>query len=90
MTFKEREKILSKDILSIADVQALNNMSYQAAAKLVRNIKRACGDAVNIQGKVATHAYLEFFCKTHDYEKQPRVKKVENFDRPVFRAKNYI
>ena len=40
MTYAMREEIFSKEYLSIEDVQELLGMSYDDAARTIRNIKR--------------------------------------------------
>ena len=61
MTRERREEILSKDILSIADVQELNDMEYFNAAKLIRTIKRKTTCSLDIRGKISTRVYLDYF-----------------------------
>lgn len=61
MTFARREEILSKDILRIKDVEELNDMPYQSAAQLIRDIKRVIRSTYNKRGRVATTDYIKFF-----------------------------
>lgn len=86
MTYTRREEILSKDILTIADVQELNEMSYWSAAELIRDIKRtAC--RVDKAGKVATQDYLDYFQLPRQTEpEEPRNPQLQQ----VLRIKNYI
>ncbi len=60
MSYIEREKIFSKDYLTIEDVQALLGLTYQMAARQIRNIKRR-SDRLGIQGKIHTEDYFEYF-----------------------------
>ncbi len=60
MTYAEREEIFSKDYLSIADIQALLGLSYQDAAKTIRNIKRKT-DRLGLRGKIHVQDYLDYF-----------------------------
>ena len=70
MSYIEREKIFSKDYLTIEDVQALLGLTYQMAARQIRNIKRR-SDRLGIQGKIHTEDYFEYFNIT---DKQRYVK----------------
>lgn len=60
MTYEEREKIFSKDYLTIPDVQALLGLTYQCAAKMIRQIKFKF-DRLGIQGKLHVEDYFEYF-----------------------------
>ena len=60
MTYAEREKILAKDYLTIADIQELLGLSYQDAAKTIRNIKRRT-DRLKLRGKIHIQDYLDYF-----------------------------
>lgn len=90
MNYKEREQILSKDILTIADIQNLTGLPYQSAAKLIRNIRRSSCDAVNIRGRVATHDYLEFFAKSKTRSEETSIRQKQDVERPLLRAKHYV
>lgn len=89
MTKQRREEILSKDILRIADVQELNNMSYQMAAALIRDIKRAMNPLFCKTGQIATSDYLDFFKERSKPAEREVVKKV-NKSQQLFRAKDYV
>lgn len=67
MTYARREEIFSKDYLTIADLQELLGLTYQASAKLIREIKFKF-DRLGVQGKVHVADYLDYF-------------KITNFDR---------
>lgn len=60
MTYAEREKIFSKEYLSIPDLEVLLGLSYQMAAKRMRDIKRRT-DRLGVQGKIHVQDYLEYF-----------------------------
>ena len=60
MTYDEREKIFSKDYLTIQDVEALLGLTYQCAAKIIRQIKFKC-DRLGIQGKLHVEDYFDYF-----------------------------
>lgn len=75
MTYEERDGILSKEVLSIADMQRLTDLPYQSAAKLIRDIKRR-SDRLGIRGKIATLDYLDYMGITTDrYGRQPKGDK---------------
>lgn len=60
MTYAEREAIFAKDYLTIADLCALLGLTYQMAAKRMRDIKRKT-DRLGIQGKIHVQDYLDYF-----------------------------
>ena len=60
MTYAMREEIFSKEHLSIEDVQELLGMSYDDAARTIRNIKRRT-DRLGIRGKLHVQDYLDYF-----------------------------
>lgn len=60
LTPETRAAIFAKDVLTIEDLQHLLLMSYQAAAKLMRDIKRK-NDRLQIQGKLHVQDYLDYF-----------------------------
>lgn len=70
MSYIEREQIFSKDYLTIEDMQSLLGLTYQMAARQIRNIKRR-SDRLGIQGKIHTEDYFEYFNIT---DKQRYVK----------------
>jgi hypothetical protein len=64
MTYAERERIFSKEYLSIEDFQVLFDLEYQGAAKLMRDIKRRIDIGnrhlrIDIVGKIHTEDYLD-------------------------------
>lgn len=60
MTYAEREKIFSKEYLTIADIQSLLGLQYQDAAKTIRNIKRQT-DRLGIRGKIHVQDYFDYY-----------------------------
>lgn len=60
MTYAHREEIFSKEYLSVKDVQELLGMSYQDAARTIRDIKRRT-DRLGIRGKLHIQDYLDYF-----------------------------
>lgn len=71
MSYLEREQIFSKDYLTIKDLQQLLGLSYQIAAKLMRQIKFKF-DRLGIQGKLHTEDYFEYYNIT---DKQRYIKE---------------
>lgn len=76
MSFEEREKIFSKDYLSIKDLQALLGLTYQCAAKLIRQIKFK-HDRLHIQGKLHVEDYFEYF-KIKDKQRYIKQEEQQN------------
>lgn len=60
MTYEMRERIFSKEVLTIADVMLLFGLNYQPAAQLVRNIRRK-HDRLGLEGKLHVQDYLDYF-----------------------------
>lgn len=60
MSYEEREKIFSKDYLTIQDIQSLLGLDYQTSAKMIRQIKFKF-DRLGIQGKLHVEDYFEYF-----------------------------
>ncbi len=60
MTYAEREQILSKDALSIKDIEMLLGLTYQSSAKLIRQIKFTY-DRLKIEGHLHIEDYFEYF-----------------------------
>ncbi len=98
MTKERRKEILSRDILTVKDVQELTDKEYQGALALIRTIKRRFCPAYNERGKIATADYLRFFSSSARTENvqvvnmpvQSVVKRHEEpTERPLFRVKNY-
>lgn len=60
MTYEQRNTMFAKDTLSIADIQMLLGMSYNAAAAVIREIKRKT-DRLHIQGKIHVQDYIDYY-----------------------------
>lgn len=60
MSYSEREQIFSKDYLTIKDLQQLLGLTYQVAARIMRQIKFKF-DRLGIQGKLHTEDYFEYY-----------------------------
>lgn len=60
MSYIEREKIFSKDYLTIKDLEQLLGLTYQVAARVMRQIKFKF-DRLGIQGKLHTEDYFEYY-----------------------------
>lgn len=60
MTAEQREQIVSKDYLTIADLMELLGMSYSRASEQMRAIKNK-SDRLKISGKCHIQDYLDFF-----------------------------
>lgn len=69
-TYEEREKIFSKDYLTIEDVEALLGLQYQDAARVIRNIKRKT-DRLRIRGKIHVQDYLDYYNLSADRYVRP-------------------
>jgi hypothetical protein len=64
MTYAEREKIFSKEVLTIEDFMILYELGYQKASELMRDMRRSIklknGLRVDIQGRLHTQDYLDY------------------------------
>ena len=69
MTMQEREEIFAREMLTIADIQALYLMKYQDAAKLIRDVKtdlqinskyNGQGVRLDIKGRLHVQDYLDW------------------------------
>ena len=66
MNGERRAEILSKDRLSISDIQELFGIGYQGAAKIIRDIKRKFNFTgknlrLDMRGYIHTQDYLDYF-----------------------------
>ena len=71
MTMMERGDIFSKEVLSIADIEKLYEVSYKQASELLLEMKKKLtGNGkelrVAIQGKIHTQDYLDWVGVTAD------------------------
>lgn len=60
MTYEQRGEIFAKDYLSIEDVMCLLGLSYNDAAKIIRNIRRT-HDRLHKQGKIHVQDYIDYY-----------------------------
>ncbi len=68
MTYEARERIFAKEVLTISDISVLCGLSYQAAAALIRNVRRRC-DRLGLEGKLHVQDYLDYFELNGDSER---------------------
>lgn len=66
MTYSEREEIMSKDVMTGADIQKLQGCNASQASRIITDIKYAIekrGDKprINQRGKLHTQDYLDFY-----------------------------
>lgn len=105
MTYEEREKIFSKEALSVADVQALFGVCKSEATNIMNTIRRQTGDRLKVQGKIHIEDYLKHFGieanrytpkqedalgETHSSIKTKAEKNGSSFSIPLIRSKNYL
>lgn len=105
MTIEQRNNIFAKECLTIADIELLLSLSYDAAARLVRDIKRN-SDRLHLRGRVHVQDYLEYFnLSTRHYSEEKEEARIAISQTPnnqhkitsaerssaveLFRAKNY-
>lgn len=62
MTKERKEEIFSQEYLSINDIGEIFGLSYQMAAKKMREIKRK-NDRLKLQGKLYIQDYFDYFDK---------------------------
>lgn len=60
MTYARREEIFSKETMSITEFGELMNLSYQMAARTIRDIKRV-SNRPQIQGKLLVEDYFDYY-----------------------------
>ena len=82
MTYEEREKIFSKEALSVADVQALFGVCRTEATNIMNEIRRKTGDRLGVKGKIHIEDYLKHFgieanryVKKHPDEEDPPIEQ---------------
>ena len=78
MDWARREEIFSKDYITIADMQDLLGMTYNDAAKEIRDIKRYFklrrqGVRLDVQGKLHVQDYLDYY----------RIPSTERYRQPT-------
>lgn len=77
MTYEMRERIFSKEVLTIGDIMLLFGLSYQPAAQLVRNIRRK-HDRLGIEGKLHVQDYLDYFNLSGNDKRYMKREEEEN------------
>lgn len=104
MTYEEREKIFSKEALSVADVQALFGVCQTEATNIMNEIRRKTGDRLGVKGKIHIEDYLKHFgieanryVKKHPDEAEPPIEQdLHKEERavpcgtPLIRSKNFL
>ena len=60
MTYARREEIFSKEVMSISEFCEVMNLSYQMAARVIRNIKRASARP-QIQGVLLIEDFFDYY-----------------------------
>ena len=104
MTYEEREKIFSKEALSVADVQALFGVCRTEATNIMNEIRRKTGDRLGVKGKIHVEDYLEHFgievnryVKKRPVEAEPPTEQdLHEEERavpcgtPLIRSKNFL
>lgn len=73
MTYARREEIFSKETMSIEEFGEVMGLSYQMAARVIRNIKRT-SHRPQIQGVLLIEDFFEYYGIT---DKQRYVKSQE-------------
>lgn len=66
MTYTEREKIMSKDVMTGADIQALQNCNASQASRILNDIKyaierRGGKPRIEQRGKIHTQDYCDYY-----------------------------
>lgn len=66
MTYTEREAIMSKDVMTGADIQKLQGCNASQASRIITDIKyviekRGDKPRINQRGKLHTQDYLDFY-----------------------------
>lgn len=71
MTYARREEIFSKETMSITEFGEVMNLTYQMAARVIRDIKKA-SNRPQIQGKLLVEDFFDYYGIT---DKQRYVKE---------------
>ena len=72
MTYARREEIFSKETMSITEFGEVMNLSYQMAARVIREIKRT-SNRPQIQGVLLMEDYFDYYGIT---DKQRYIKEL--------------
>ena len=73
MTYARREEIFSKETMSITEFGEVMNLSYQMAARVIRNIKRT-SNRPQIQGVLLIEDFFDYYGIT---DKQRYIREIE-------------
>lgn len=60
MTYARREEIFSKETMTITEFGEVMNLSYQMAARTIRDIKRV-SNRPQIQGKLLVEDFFDYY-----------------------------
>ena len=60
MTYARREEIFSKETMSIKEFGEIMNLSYQMAARVIRDIKRV-SNRPQIQGVLLVEDFFDYY-----------------------------
>ena len=60
MTYARREEIFSKDTMSIEEFRELMNLTYQVAARVIRNIKRT-SNRPQMRGVLLVEDFFDYY-----------------------------
>lgn len=60
MTYADRERILSKDVITTSELAELLNVTVSQASQIASAIKRN-SDRLKIRGKIHVQDYLDYF-----------------------------
>lgn len=74
MTYARREEIFSKDMMSIEEFGEVMGLSYQMAARVIRNIKRK-SHRPQMRGVLLVEDFFEYYKIT---DKQRYLKDMED------------
>jgi hypothetical protein len=85
MTYARREEIFSKETMSIKEVGEVMNLSYQMAARLVRNIKRT-SNRPQIQGVLLIEDFFDYYGIT---DKQRYVKPMDEVKMEIVSVESF-
>ena len=72
MTYARREEIFSKETMSITEFGEVMNLSYQMAARMIRNIKRT-SSRPQIEGVLLIEDFFDYYNIT---DKQRYIREV--------------
>lgn len=85
MTMQERQNIFAKEYLSITDMQALFDMSYQQASKMITDIKKRLTVGLkkelrlSVQGKLHVQDYLDWLGVRSDRYAMVEIEGVDEY-----------